>query len=86
MLAARLNSFGWKNARGVDGSDRVDPRPSRDQPRALGRLSPRARAQRNSVPTEDLWQAAGAHARATSEGVTADRCVPATSFAPARPA
>jgi hypothetical protein len=85
MLAARLDSSGWKNARGVDGSDRVDPRPSRDQPRALGRPSPLALAQRNSVQTADQ-QATGARARATSEGVTADRCVPATSFAPARPA
>jgi hypothetical protein len=83
MLAAPLDLSGWRNARGVDGSDRVDPRPSLDQPRALGRLSPQALAQRNSVPTADQ-QAAGAHARAASEGVTADRCVPATSFAPAR--
>ena len=85
MLAARLDSSGWKNARGVDGSDRVDPRPSRDQPRALVRLSPQALAQRNSVPTADQ-RAARARARAASEAVTADRCVPATSFAPARPA
>jgi hypothetical protein len=85
MLAARLDSSGWKNARGVDGSDRADPRPSRDRPRARGCLSPLALAQRNSVPTADL-EAEGHRGRAANEGVTADRFAPATSFVPARPA